>query len=53
MFTVGYKGWWIHGHFDRDEVQFQSPSYEVRKAKSIHAAKCLITRSTKGNVNAS
>ncbi len=44
MFTLGYKGWFIHGHFDRDEVRVQSPTHEFVTAKSVHAAKCIITR---------
>lgn len=44
MFTFRYKGWYIHGHFDREEVRVQSPDRQVFTAKSIHAAKCVITR---------
>ena len=44
MHTFKYKGWWIHENFTANEVTFQSPSHDVRPAKSVHAAKCLITR---------
>lgn len=44
MFSINYKGWSIQGHFDRDEVKIVSPKHEIIPAKSMHAAKCIITR---------
>lgn len=43
MWTVNYKGFWIHGYVDREQCQVQSPGSTV-KVKSLHAAKCFITR---------
>ena len=40
MFTIAYKGYYIHGYFDRDEVRVDGQTY-----RSLHAAKCYITRS--------
>lgn len=48
MFTIGYKGHYIHGYFDRDACKVQLVVAGVtrlsRTVKSLHAAKCLITR---------
>ncbi len=45
MFTNGYKGGYIHGHFDRDEVKYQLPGdYTARHAKSYRAAQIRITK---------
>lgn len=52
FWTLGYKGHYIHGHYDRDlkreviEVQWMLPDggFNLYKAKSLHGAKCRITR---------
>ncbi len=43
MFTINYKGFFIHGYIDRPEVRVQSKFY-CRSFKSIHAAKCGISK---------
>ena len=48
MHTFGYKGWFIHENFTKNEVRVQSPTYETFPAKSVHAAKCFITRQQRG-----
>lgn len=46
MLTVYYKGGYIHTYFDCEWVRYQLPGDTVVKtAKSIHAAKLMITRS--------
>jgi hypothetical protein len=46
--TIRYKTGWIHSHYDRAlrkeciQVQFQDLS--TRNVRSVHAAKCAITR---------
>lgn len=52
MHTFKYKGWYIHENFNTSigievGVMVQSPDYELITVKSIHAAKCLITRRIK------
>lgn len=47
MFTFRYKGWWIHENFNAGTVKIQAPDYTVYPAKSVHSAKCLITRNGK------
>jgi len=53
MQTFKYKGWYIHENFTDNRlgieigVMVQSPDYELITVKSIHAAKCLITRRIK------
>jgi hypothetical protein len=49
MFTIEYKGWYIHGYIDRPECKIQSPEYEIMRAKTILGAKRMITRWTKGD----
>lgn len=44
MWTFAYRDGWIHGWFDRDEVRAQFPSGVTRVVRSVHAAKCLLTR---------
>lgn len=46
MFTIQYKGWFIHGNFDRDEVKIQSPNKQIRTVKTMRAAKQSITRNS-------
>lgn len=48
MFALAYKGWSIQGHFERDAPRLVSPDYEIHSAKSVHAAKCFITRLSRG-----
>lgn len=53
--TRAYKGHYIHGHYDRDrkqrviEVQMMNEdgSFTLHQTKSLHSAKCLITRMVK------
>lgn len=44
MWTISYKGFYIHGYCDRDECKVQLVSQMLRTVKSLHAAKCLITK---------
>jgi hypothetical protein len=39
MFTIHYKGEYIHGYCDREEVKVNGERF-----KSLHAAKCAISR---------
>lgn len=50
MWTIEYKGAYIHGYFDRDECRYTWANCIPRTCKSLHAAKCRITRSLKGKV---
>ena len=47
MWTINYKGFYIHGYCDRDEVSVQHEGFETNYFKSMHAAKCAITRMLK------
>lgn len=49
MFTSYYKGYYINGHFNKDEVSivFHLGS-SVIKCKSVHSAKCIISKLNKG-----
>ena len=57
MITIGYKGWWIHytmqsRYYGLSEcTRVMSPDHVTTTVKSVHAAKCYITRHLKGNVN--
>jgi hypothetical protein len=45
MFTTKYKGFYIHGYFDKDQCWFGSDTgYVSPECKSMHAAKCAITK---------
>jgi len=46
MWTVNYKGYYIHGYCDRDQCRVMDPvgGVDVGTFKSLHAAKCAITR---------
>jgi len=44
MFTVLYKGIYIHCYCDRDECTTSWTDYTTRHHKSLHAAKCWITK---------
>jgi len=45
MWTTRYKGFYIHGHCDRDEVSVTFEHCALPQYfKSLHAAKCRITR---------
>ena len=41
MFTIIYKGFYIHGYCDKPQVYINSM---LGSFKSLHAAKCWITR---------
>lgn len=43
MFTVSYKGWYIHGYFGDNLVKVQSPDNVIRVFKSMRAAKRFIS----------
>lgn len=53
MITFSYKGWWIHytmqsRYYGLSEMtRVQSPTGENSVVKSVHAAKCFITRALK------
>lgn len=45
MFTQRYKGWFIHGYFDKARCTVQHPrGFYTVSVKSIHAAKLRITK---------
>jgi hypothetical protein len=45
MWTITYKGFYIHGYCDRDEVSVTYTGAALPQYfKSLHAAKCRITR---------
>ncbi len=50
MWTISYKGFYIHGYCHKDEVTAQVESADglrgagMGKFKSLHACKCWITR---------
>ncbi len=48
FWTMEYKNHWIRGHHDRDlkkeVITILTPARQVYDAKSIHAAKCRISR---------
>lgn len=45
MWTIEYKGFYIHGYCDKPECRVLAGSGEVKPAfKSLHAAKCWCTR---------
>jgi hypothetical protein len=57
MWSVKYKGYYIQGNFNSDDVTvIYSPvgfGYEWRKeCKSLHAAKIAITKHTQGSTYA-
>lgn len=50
MFAFSYKGYSIHGYFDKDEVKVFPPEYphgDAFYAKSVHAAKIKISKEIK------
>jgi len=44
MWTVEYKGYYIHGYFDRETCTFHKPGEATTLAWNLHVAKCRITR---------
>ena len=44
MYTTSYKGYYINGYCDRDEVTIVCRDHTVIKASSITAAKKIISR---------
>jgi len=44
MFTIKYKGFYIHGYFDRANCRWHKPGETMHYSKSLHGAKCSITR---------
>ena len=51
MFTLSYKGFYISGYIDKPHVLFaikqwdsQQSAGQWMQAKSLHAAKCLISK---------
>lgn len=58
--TYGYRQGFIHvsvlDHKERIEVQFWEkgePRFRLRQVRSVHAAKCFLSRHAKGNAAAS
>lgn len=50
MFTVKYRGFYIHGYCDKPAVRVSFVTgNQVFKAKSLHAAKCILTRLLKAS----
>jgi len=47
MWTIGYKGYWIHGYTNKDCCRIQFGFDTFREMKSLHAAKCYISRLVK------
>lgn len=51
MWTIEYKGSYIHGYCDKDDCKVQiyigGGVYEEFRCKSLHAAKLLITKMQK------
>lgn len=43
MFTIYYEGFWIHGYCDRSVCRVPP----LGTFKSLHAAKCAITKAVK------
>lgn len=46
MFTISYKGAFIHGYCDRPACRVSGDT--AGSFKSMHAAKCAITRALRG-----
>lgn len=51
MFTISYKGFYINGYIDKPQVRLAIKQWDRQQsagvwinAKSMHAAKCLISR---------
>ena len=49
MWTISYKGFYIHGYCDRKDVYIQGTTYADfsvfnMRFKSLHGAKCCISR---------
>jgi len=48
MWTIPYKGYWIHGDWAKDECQVQSSDYShLGTRKTLRAAKIAVTRHQK------
>lgn len=52
MFTIQYKGFFIHGNFDRPACRFHREGEQRTPCASVHAAKCLITRRLRAEAGA-
>lgn len=53
MFTIQYKGFFIHGYCAKDDCRFHREGERTTACGSMHAAKCLITRRIKSEAVAS
>lgn len=56
MWTIKYKGFYIHGYVDKDECRVQAPSdwtFINRVCASLKSAKAFITRSIRENAGRS
>jgi len=43
MWTIKYRGFWIHGYTDKDEVRVQDPDQNMRGTwRTLQAAKRMI-----------
>lgn len=55
VITIAYKGWWILYRMQSryyglsEETKVRSPDGSLRTVKSVHAAKCVITRMIKAS----
>lgn len=48
MFTINYRGWYIHGYIDRPGCRIQLPNGGLWcRAKTLLGAKRIITRDSK------
>jgi len=50
MFTLTYKGYYLHGYCDKPDIRIVKEGIGVvGGAVSLHAAKCLVTRIINAN----
>lgn len=47
MWTIGYADGWIHGYTHTDSVRVQYADGTCRTARSLRAAKCMLTRAAR------
>ena len=51
MWTINYKGFYIHGYFDKPQCRVSLPNVSMNyEWKSLRAAKCAISRWTNKGV---
>jgi len=50
MWTIAYRGFYIHGYCDKTECRVVFPNgAAVFTAKTLHGAKCVLTRLLKAS----